>query len=41
MKFKNAGTCGEDTLQFPGGTGIPGIDMSQFVRILIVSKGDI
>jgi hypothetical protein len=41
VKFKNAGTCGEDTLQLPGGTGMPGIDTSQFVRILIVSKGEI
>jgi hypothetical protein len=38
VKFKDAGTCGEDTLQLPGGTGMPGKDTSQFVRILIVSK---
>jgi hypothetical protein len=41
VKFKDAGTGGEDTLQLPGGTGMPGIDTSQFVRILIVSKGEI
>jgi hypothetical protein len=40
VKFKDAGTGSEDKLELPGGTGMPGKDTSQFVRILFVSKGE-